>query len=318
MPKIYAKLLMNKNNITTKKCIALLASTTDAASMNVYSQLTTSWKKTTLEFEENPIFVKEFPHYFAYIFLTQQRSVYAENIDRQIENTLSTPIEALIFITKHDSKSGRPSFSVHTQGNWDKNELGGNPKEIATCPVILKHTLYQSLLKTNNLADFEIVNEATHHGPSISVPSMFIEIGSTQSEWERKDTANVIFQALNLGLTIYNGENDTNFGDMPTIIVLGGTHTCTNSERLILENKVMLSHACPTYAVDTLTSQLITQAIEKSTTTKTQNKSPFIVIDWKSMSAPQRERVMKQLSEINKPYVRLSALKDELDRKNQA
>lgn len=299
----------------TKKCIALLASTQDAASMNVYNILKsnpTEWKPTPIEFEETTVYVKEFPHYFAYLLLTPNRSVHVEHIDVEIEDALSSPIDALIFITKHDSKSARPSFSVHTQGNWNKNELGGNPNEIATCPVVLKHILFKQLEKLNKLDGFEVVNECTHHGPSISVPSMFIEIGSTKTEWERNDAGQIIANALSAGLTIYSGELDHNYATKPTIIGLGGTHTCSNYARLISEDKALLSHVCPTYAIDTLSANMIKQAIAKSTTTNT-IMQPLVVIDWKSMSAPQREYVISILTKENIPYIRINDLKTQLD-----
>lgn len=304
--------------MSNKKCIALLASTQDAASMNVYNILSSNsleWKPTPIEFEETTVYVKEFPHYYAYLLLTPNKSVYVEHIDVEIEDALSTPIDALIFLTKHDSKSGRPSFSVHTQGNWNKNELGGNPKEIAVCPVILKHILFKQLELQNTkskLDGFEVVNECTHHGPSIAVPSMFIEIGSTQKEWVDANAGEVLANALNAGLTIYSGELDANYATKPTIIGLGGTHTCSNFARLVSEEKVLLSHVCPTYAIDTLTADMIKQAISKSTTTNT-IMQPLIVIDWKGMSAPQREHVIALLTSENMQYIRISELKTQLD-----
>ena len=38
---------------------------------------------------------------------------------------------------------------------------------------------------------FGVSLEATHHGPYLRAPSLFIEIGSTEAEWERTDAAEV-------------------------------------------------------------------------------------------------------------------------------
>ena len=297
-----------------KKKIALLASTQDAASMNVYAKLISEkqhWKKSSLVFENSPVYLASFSDVDATLFLTQKKSVYCEHIDEEIAATLGIDIQeinALIFITKHDSKSGRPSFSVHTQGNWNKAELGGNPQELATCPVVLKHLLFRSLERANNVAGFEVVNECTHHGPSITVPSVFIEIGSTQTEWQRSDAGVILASAIESALSTYVGEIDCD-DNRPTIIGIGGTHTCSNFTRLVSEEKIYLSHVCPTYAIDTVTAEVIKQSIEKTTLRET----CMLTIDWKSMSAVQRQKIIGTLQELRLHYTILGDLKKELD-----
>ena len=304
--------MMNKHTEFSlkKKSIVLLASTQDTASMNVYNQLKSTWKITEFAFESSSVFVKEFPCYFAYLCLTQKHSVHCENIDKELELALSTSLESIIFITKHDSKSGKPSFSVHTQGNWNKNELGGNPQEIATCPVILKHLLFRALQVQNNLQTegFDVINECTHHGPSISIPSVFIEIGSTKNEWSRQDAGAVLAHSIETSLQAYGGEELPLKKKPPkTIIGFGGTHTCSNFTRLVTEDKIYLSHVCPEYALDTLEPQLILQAIQKST------RPAISVVDWKGMSSMKRQKILEFLQNLNLPYIILGDLKKELD-----
>ena len=40
-------------------------------------------------------------------------------------------------------------------------------------------------------SDFEVSLEGTHHGPWVTTPSMFAEIGSQQEQWKRRDAADL-------------------------------------------------------------------------------------------------------------------------------
>lgn len=297
--------IVTKQANMTQRTIALLASKQDAASMNVYEQLAVHWQQTSTILEKTAVYCKILGENKVYLFLTQKSSVYCEHIDKEIEQILCAKIDALIFITKHASKSGRPSFCVHTQGNWDRADLGGNQKEVATCPVALKHTLFRALERENNLDGFEVVNECTHHGPSIETPSMFIEIGSTTAEWARLDAGTVLAKAVERGLTYYNGESNPQ--QIPVIFGFGGTHTCSNFARLVSTDKIFLSHVCPEYALDSITDIVIKQAILKSTL------KPQCVVDWKGMNATQRQKIVAMLQAIHADCKTLAQLKKECD-----
>jgi D-aminoacyl-tRNA deacylase len=51
-------------------------------------------------------------------------------------------------------------------------------------------SLYRALVskaainKAGGGLPFDVTMEATHHGPHVSLPTAFIEIGSTENEWE--------------------------------------------------------------------------------------------------------------------------------------
>jgi D-aminoacyl-tRNA deacylase len=40
-------------------------------------------------------------------------------------------------------------------------------------------------------SDFEVSLEGTHHGPWVTTPAMFAEIGSQQEQWQRRDAADL-------------------------------------------------------------------------------------------------------------------------------
>lgn len=285
--------------------IALLASTQDAASMNVYGQLIARWQKTGTTFESAPIYVQQSLHLSAYLFVTAKRSVHCEHIDDSLAAAIGTRPDALIFITKHDSKSGRPSFSVHTQGNWTAADLGGIPREVAITPVVLKHELYRELQRQNDVPGFEVVNECTHHGPSLQTPSAFIEIGSVLEHWQNPACGAVLARALETVLARYRGEIPAD--QRPIVLGVGGTHTCSNFARLVNEDRIYLSHVCPEYALDGLQAETIQHAQLRSTL------SPIIILDWKGMNSAQRQAIIAGLSRLGIAYQTLADLKKSCD-----
>ncbi|XP_022736518.1 D-aminoacyl-tRNA deacylase-like isoform X2 [Durio zibethinus] len=53
--------------------------------------------------------------------------------------------------------------------------------------------LLKNIAHSHNLVpEFEVTLEATHHGPEINSPTMFVEIGSAEEYWYRQDAAQAI------------------------------------------------------------------------------------------------------------------------------
>ncbi|MCG2783360.1 MAG: D-aminoacyl-tRNA deacylase, partial [Candidatus Altiarchaeales archaeon] len=92
---------------------------------------------------------------------------------------LETSPSFAIVASRHSSKSGTPTLTCHSTGNFGPAEAGGNPRELGIAPALY---LRQALLnlKKNPPAGYEISLEVTHHGPSsLPFPIMFVEVGST-------------------------------------------------------------------------------------------------------------------------------------------
>lgn len=268
---------------------AIIFSKKDLASMNALSCLGFSHKERVWH---NCI-----------VWIIEGSSVNAEHIDEEISQEIGEELQALIFVTKHASKSGKPSFSVHTQGNWSSADMGGKPFTLAVTPVVLKHHLYKSLLKTSvGMNGFEVVQECTHHGPNVKTPSLFIEIGSTENEWVRKDAGQVICKTLIEVLTKSIEEKSQSL----VLFGIGGNHTCANFMKYISNDTAMLGHVCPGYRASEVTKESILEGINKSTL------EPMIVIDWKGLKSEQRQHILAILDENKLPYLKLSDLKSAL------
>ena len=133
--------------------------------------------------------------------------------------------------------------------------------------------------------------EATHHGPFIEKPAVFVEIGSTEAEWSDKENGKIIAQ------TIMNAVKNKN-NNYKTAIGIGGPHYCSNFNKIMLRTDIAISHICPKYQLENLGEDLIKQSIEK-----TKENVDFILLDWKGLGK-EKQRIMELLKSMDLEFKR--------------
>lgn len=271
----------------------------DRASMNVFDKLITKervFTKTSMRFKEEPVYF--YKNTFAIINNT--RSADAEKIDDDIETLLSLKPDIIIFSTVHVSRSEIPSFTAHAPGNWGEAQAGGLDRRLCiSAESLIKEALkyMNEKEKPDDISSYDIIQEATHHGPSISCPCMFIEIGSTADEWENKNAGVLIADTL-----IHLIENIEDIIKMryKGIFGIGGPHSCTNFMKITLNDKrYAISHVCPKHSLELLDVEMIRQAMKRS-----MNPSEEIVLDWKGMGA-EKHRIKQILDEEGINYMKV-------------
>ncbi|MEM4336533.1 MAG: D-aminoacyl-tRNA deacylase [Candidatus Woesearchaeota archaeon] len=264
--------------------IALIVSQKDIAGINTKEELLRlfSFKRLNEKFENN--FIYEFNNIILYT--TNKDSVDCENVDKKIE------ADIFVFATKHKSESGIPSLSVHAVGNWGKAELGGKDKKLCVAPAFyLKEALMH--LEEYNTIGFDVVQECTHHGPYIEKPAMFIEIGSSEKEWGKKEAATIIAKTI---IDIFSKEPSfykTAFG-------VGGLHTTPNFKKIMLKTDIAVGHICPKYQLQNLTEELIKEAIKK-----TEPIAEFVILDWKGLG-DYKTKIVGMLNNLKINFIKTS------------
>jgi D-aminoacyl-tRNA deacylase len=270
---------------------SIIVSVKDIAGMNIREALVGMYgfKETTETFKGNPVFTKE----GIKLYTLSEETIHSDGIDEEVEG------DFLIFATRHKSEAGTKSFTTHTPGNWGKAEAGGKDKTLCTAlPTLMK----EALNKIKNVYtgdEFEIVQECTHHGPAIEKPCIFIEIGSKESEWKRQDAGEVIANVVNF--LVMNKPKKRK-----SVVVLGGGHYNQVATKLMLNTDFAVGHICPKYALASLDSPMLKQAIEK-------NGDDFekVVLDWKGMG-PEKQRIAEMLKALNVKWEKYQSMgKDE-------
>jgi len=198
-------------------------------------------------------------------------SIYSEDLNKKNYPQLKN-IDFIIFATKHRSAKGNPSLSLHAPGNWRQADYGGKSGKVCnTSAQVLKY-LFQNLNKNAHqadLKDYEITLECTHHGPLIELPCCFIELGSSEKQWQESEPAKVLAKTI---LSLQNYEPNPS---LISSIVIGGGHYNQTANKLMLRTKYAIGHIIPKHQLP-ITNFMIDEAEEK-----TREQIKVVLLDWK-------------------------------------
>src|SRR3989344_4827671 len=151
-------------------------------------------------------------------------------------------IDFLIFASKHKSEKKESSLCLHAPGNWRGADFGGEPGKICfTSAFILKY-LFQELNKNaKDLSNYHITLECTHHGPLIEMPCCFIELGSSEKQWNDEKAIEIIARTI---ISLKNFKLNPKW--IPCIGI-GGSHYCPSFNKIQLKTDYAISHIIPEY-----------------------------------------------------------------------
>lgn len=202
---------------------------------------------------------------------------------------------SFIFLSKHRSDSRIPTLTCHCTGNFSNNPHGGNPKEIAVSYPSLQKGYLKAITAARNLVpEYDVVIEATHHGPtSLKKPVLFVELGSSEKQWGDIEAAGVVCDTL-LDLLDKGIERCGKVG-----IALGGTHYPSKFNKLLLESEFGLAAVASKHNLEAIDEQMLGQMIEKSV-----EKVTHIVVDEKGLGS-QKDRIMKMAEKTGLTIYRL-------------
>jgi D-aminoacyl-tRNA deacylase len=221
-------------------------------------------------------------------------------IEADFANDFDTDV--LFFLSKHSSASGIPALTVHSMGNWGPNaKLGGQPKQLSYAAPAAMLAAISNIAKVQDTG-LEKTYEATHHGPLLKLPALFVECGGTDSVVNDKKTG------AKLGEIVYSSITQMLESSVSAVtkvaIGIGSNHYPAKFTALAVEKGYAFSHIMPKHAIfnedGTDNLDMIDQALERS------NQRPEVaVIEWKSVNAITREKVLRKLVEVGLEYERI-------------
>lgn len=240
------------------RCKAVLCSREDAASMNIREHLLGlgTWREEGT-FRGTPVLWA--PDGGTCIVTFDEPHLFVDDIDRDIEKAVGRRPALLVFASRHRSAAGKKSLTVHPIGNHGHADFGGRdgalvpsaPVEMTECMRFLHARAKAAAL------DFSVGYEVTHHGPLVTTPTFYIEIGSSSAEWALGPPAAAIAETIHRVIVL--GTVPTAGG--PVAIGIGGGHYAPRFTDVALANRVDFGHMIPNYALEKYDREMVARAV---------------------------------------------------------
>jgi D-aminoacyl-tRNA deacylase len=270
--------------------ILLIASDKDIASLNIKEQILNnySFSETEKTFEQNPTYTAVINGKEVTLVTLKEESVKAQKLPDNFPNA-----KLIVFISRHSSQSGKPTLSVHAPGNFGEAELGGLSKTLSVAPAVAMQNALKALLhyKETFCLNFEVSFECTHHGPCLSVPTMFVELGSCSEQWSDLKAAEAV--AHSAISTIANFTESSN----SAVLGIGGTHYNRRFTLMALVGEAAFGHMIPKYAVHLVDSKMISHCVEK-----TLEQVSLAILDWKGIKSEDKPSLLYALETAGVPF----------------
>ncbi len=271
--------------------ILIAYSKSDLAGTNIANQALNNYpfRKTETTFQENPVYSTEINGKQGQLATLTEETVYAQDLPNHFPNP-----ELIVFLSRHSSQSGKPTLSVHTPGNFGDAELGGLPRTLSIAAATAMRNALKSLnqLKNEMHLDYEVTYECTHHGPSLNVPTMFVELGSSPLQWKDSKAARAVAEAAMHAVANFEVSSQTT-----AAIGIGGPHYNPKFTEMALNDQALFGHMVPKYAIQNLDVETFSQAIER-----TLEKVTCAILDWKGIPSQDKMKVLRILAEQEMPY----------------
>ncbi len=164
--------------------------------------------------------------------------------------------DAYIMLSRHSSSKGIRAYTVHHTGNVGEAKLGGEANSFSLAwPSFACLTLRK--LKEVQREGYDVTYEATHHGPTIPKPLVFVEIGSTEVEWRDEENQKRVSEAVIRALQA------DDFRCSKVALWIGGTHYAKRPSKRCFEG-ICISHILAKYTFESLNEEILRKAFESS------------------------------------------------------
>jgi D-aminoacyl-tRNA deacylase len=271
--------------------ILIAHSRKDIAGTNIAKKATNLvFEEAGEKFQENPIYETEINGKRVKLVTLKEETIYAQSLPSYFPD-----VELLIFLSRHSSQSGKPTLSVHTPGNFGSADLGGLPRTLSVCPATAMRDALRALskFKTEANLSYDVSYECTHHGPSLKVPTMFVELGSSPQQWSDLEAADVVARAAIEAVSKFQVAPQTG------VLGIGGPHYNSRFTQMALDKEAVFGHMIPKYALPLVHPEMLQQCVDR-----TMEKVTGAILDWKGIPSQHKQTTINALEQIRLPYTK--------------
>lgn len=214
------------------------------------------------------------------------------------------PIAAVWFLSRHRAASGQPSLTVHPIGNHGPEaRFGGRPETLAPAAPRDMAALLRALCTYRDEHDLphEVTYESTHHGPWMTQPSLFVEIGSDETWYDDVPSGQALAAAVLHVLDAGPARPSEGPGAEPgpaIVVGIGGGHYVPQHTQKALARQFDFGHFVPAYALEAVGDDApAAQALLSRALDATPGASG-VYVHKKGLKGPQRQLVRDALAAL--------------------
>ena len=152
--------------------------------------------------------------------------------------------DCIAFASRHAGDTGALLTAHHT-GNFGPGEYGGDAGRFARAAPNA-HKRVVEAFDAYAPEGYEVGMESTHHGPTdLATPSLFVELGSDEAEWDDPAGAEAVARAI-LDL------REVDPGSDRTLVGFGGGHYVPRFERIVRRTDWSVGHIGADWALEAM------------------------------------------------------------------
>lgn len=233
----------------------IVTSSADNASMNIRARLMerAQWDESG-SFDGEPVLL----HRDFIMVQVAKMHLEEDHVDDRVRKETGKDVDAVIFASRHRSEKRIPTLTVHPIGNYSSADFGGSPGTLCPTAPHLMTSALRNLKRNAAGLSWDVSFETTHHGPTVNSPVFYIEIGSYEELWDRKEAAEAIAKSI----------LDVEPRDDPVVLCIGGGHYAPRFTEVALSRKMSVGHMAANYALEALSPDMIAQMSKKSANAK--------------------------------------------------
>lgn len=282
----------------------ILASKADSASLTLHQAVIEahSWESAPSPLGELLINTEIDAH----MLLVDKIHVRSDNMGTMHMESINKNIDDIIVLSKHVSSSEVPAMTVHPIGVLTGQEMGEDGRSGGVYGTLVPpNPRMASFLRAivlkgavePNLSKFDLTLEATHHGPVMSLPTMYVEIGSSEKEWTDSHLASIWAEII-----IENLSSKALDSNKRWMLCIGGGHYAPRHRDILIRSKELVGHILPSYSLPDVNEEATLHNFEKvlrasilSMRTARPKAQVIAHIDRKSMNSNLRKYIIAKL-----------------------
>ena len=245
----------------SSRVIAIVVSRADSASTHIGEHLLACEEWTPHEDPDRPDSAGGGTYYRTDGFeLREFASMHLDLDDPAQAFSAPDDIAFLVSVSRHAGETG-PLLTAHFTGNFGAADYGGEPASVARAAPGAQKVVVDALAD-HTPANYDVGIECTHHGPTtLSVPSLFVELGSDEPQWQDPEGARAVAKAV-LELRGATADHRVRPDGPPRHVVgFGGGHYTPRCTRLVRNSDWAVGHIGSDWQLDTMGDPTANQAL---------------------------------------------------------